>query len=336
MKVPQLARYNGTVAKAYSFTEDNITEFPINPFELIKKFKWGLLTYEEMAEKNNCTIEDVCECLGTDGYSIYNGNNYTITYNNKIKSKGRINFTLAHEIGHIILNHHKDFDVTSILEDNFTKEEYKILENEANCFARNLLAPAPLIQCLSFHEYYLNVSKFFNITLKASNTRKSFLKNDLYYLNEEQITQMQSKYKRYNLCKKCSNYPLSVENKYCSKCGSNKIILGDVFTMKEYKGINIKESHECPLCENYDIQSDDYYCKICGIQLKNECISCHMELDSSARYCTQCGSITSYFQSGILKDWKQAEDIAEKNIHSSNNNFEPIFETEISADDLPF
>ena len=105
--------------------------------------------------------------------------------------------------------------------------------------------------------------------------------------------------------------------------------------MKDYRGINIDELHECPRCENYDIQSEDSYCKICGLKLKNECISCHMELDSSSRYCTQCGSITSYFKSGILKDWQHATDVAEKST-IKNDVFEPIFQTSNPDCDLPF
>lgn len=328
MKIPQLARYNGTVEKAYEFVEHNIIEFPINPFELIKKFKWGLLTYEEMAQKCNCTIDDVCKCLGTDGYSIYNGTNYTISYNNKIKSQGRINFTLAHEIGHIILGHHKDFDVTSTLKNNFTKEEYRILENEANCFARNILAPAPLVRTLNIREYYFKLSNFFNLSFKASNTRRNFYKNDLYYLDEEKIRKMQIQFKRYKLCKNCSVNYIKIDDMYCPLCGNNKLILGDVFTMKEYKGINIKDLHECPICKNYDLQEEDNYCKICGLSLTNKCISCGMELDSSARYCTQCGCMTTYFQSGVLKDWVNAIDVDEK-----DNNFESIFS---KSNELPF
>ena len=335
MKIPQSARYNVTVFKAYEFIQNNITDFPVNLFELIKKFKWGLLTYEELALKQNCTIHDVIEVLGKDGYSIYNGKNYTIVYNNKINSKGRINFTLAHEIGHIILGHHKDFDVTSVLKDNFTKEEYKVLENEANCFARNILAPAPLVQCLNTYEFYFKLSKIFNLSPNASNTRRTFYKNDLYYLNDQKIDQMQLRYKRYNICKKCSAIISSTTDSYCSKCGNNNFLLGDVFTMKEYKGINIDETHECPRCENYDLQSEDLYCKICGLKLKNECISCHMELDSSARYCTQCGCITNYFQAGLLKDWEIATDVIEKN-NSENTTFEPIFQNLDSTDNLPF
>lgn len=330
MKIPQLARYNGTVAKAYEFVENNIIEFPINPLDLIKKFKWGLLTYEQMAFKNHCTIEDICECLGTDGYSIYNGKNYTIAYNNTIKSHGRINFTLAHEIGHIILNHHKDFNVTTVLKDNFTKKEYKILENEANCFARNILAPAPLVNTLNFWDILFKIPNYFGVTTSASTTRISFLRNDLYYLSDDKIKNFQRKYKRYNQCNNCNAKYLSTNIKYCPFCGNKKILLGDVFTMRKYAEIDIHSLKECPRCENFDLKEDDNYCKICGLNLHNKCISCGKEMDSSARYCTKCGNITTFFNDGILDEWTQTTDFSE-----ISNEFESVFSTS-NDDDLPF
>ena len=319
MKVPKLARYNGTVSKDYNFVNENIYEFPIDLFTLIKKFKWGLITYEKLALKNKCTINDICECLGTDGYSIYNGNNFTIAYNNKIHSKGRINFTLAHEIGHIVLNHHKDFDVTEILEDNFSKAEYKILENEANCFARNILAPAPLVNKLDYFDMIFDVPDCFNITLPPTTTRISFLKNDLYYLSEEQIKQFELKYKRYKRCNTCKARYLGETFKYCPLCGSKKIVLGDVFSMRKYKGI--ESLSECPICENVDFSSSDKYCIICGNLLHNYCsnIDCGIELPLNARFCNTCGSKSSYYESEILKNWKQSS-----------------YEDMTSFDDLPF
>lgn len=327
MKIPQLARYNGTVLKAYEFVEKNVTEFPVDLFEIIKKSQWGLLTYEDLAVLNNCTVEDVCQCFGKDGYSIYNGNNYSIAYNSTKKYSARVRFTLAHEIGHIVLNHHRDFNVTTVMENNFSREEYKILENEANCFARNLLSPVPLVKTLSLNEYYFKMSNFFGLSFQAVKSRISLYKNDLYYLDDEHINQMQKKYLRYNICRICSLYPLPTTFKYCPRCGHNKFILGDVFTMKRYSGINIEEMHECPRCENFDIQPEHSYCKICGLKFKNECISCHTALDSDARYCTSCGALSSYFQSGILKNWTEDTDATEE------NNTEFLLS---SGDELPF
>lgn len=333
MRVPQLARYNGTVEKAYEFVNENVTQFPIDLFKVIKKLKWKLLTYEELALQNNCTIDDIIDCLGKDGYSIYYGNNYTIAYNNTIKSQGRINFTLAHEIGHIVLNHHKDFDVTKILTDNFTKAEYKILENEANCFARNILVPAPLISDFGLFNMFLKIPTLFNITPKAARARISFLNSDLYYLTEKQINNFKEKYQRDKQCINCSTKHLDINAKYCPLCGDKKLILGD-FSMKEYKGINIQELHECPKCENYDLQSKDKYCKICGLKLNNACTACGMEMDTSARYCTECGNVTTYFQSGILSDWKNTTNY--KTINNTLNKEFKVFSRVANNDDLPF
>lgn len=57
-----------------------------------------------------------------------------ITYNNDV-TKERTNWSIAHEIGHIVCNH-----LTSR-----NDLAYSVKEAEANMFARELLAPAPLV-----------------------------------------------------------------------------------------------------------------------------------------------------------------------------------------------
>ncbi len=317
MKIPQLARYNGTIEKAYEFIDTNsINSFPLDLFQLIKKFKWGLLTYEQMAKENDCSVKYICECLGSDGYSIFNGHNYTIAYNNTISNLGRIRFTLAHEIGHIILGHHKDFEVTEILQDNFTKDEYKILENEANCFARNILAPAPLVNQMSLWNKFFSMPSDFGITPLAVRTRLSLLKNDLYYLDDEQINNFRSKYKPFKVCTKCKKTQLNVEINYCPFCGSKKLIIGDGF-MRYKTDFEVDENRKvriCPRCENEEVLQGDY-CKICGLELYNRCTNteedtfgniiggCGLICDSNARYCPKCGHQTTFFYENILQPY---------------------------------
>lgn len=317
MKIPQLARYNGTVVKAYDFVKDNVSIFPINVFKLIEKFNWKLLTYEQLATKNNCNVDDVCECLGKDGYSIYNGHNYTIAYNTNNDS-GRINFTLAHEIGHIILEHHKDFEVTEILQDNFTIEEYKILENEANCFARNLLSPAPLVNQMKLWNKIFSMSSDFGITAMAARTRLSFLKNDLYYLNNKQIHNFQHRYKPFRICTKCKNMYINIDDKYCPLCGSKKLIVGDGFMIykTDIETDENKKARECPRCGNEEILEGNY-CKICGLELYNRCTNveddgfgniiggCNEICDTNARYCHKCGQKTSYYANNLLCNYTE-------------------------------
>lgn len=61
-----------------------------------------------------------------DGCTIVYGNIYIVLFNNELTNKKRLNWTLAHEIGHIHLGHTKDEDIEEV---------------EAHFFASQLLMP---------------------------------------------------------------------------------------------------------------------------------------------------------------------------------------------------
>ena len=188
MNIPRVARYDYVLKKSCEFIlSENLTEFPIDPFNIINKKKWGLITYTELAEINYITVDSVCKAFKTEhSYSIYGGI-YTIAYNNG-KSVGRTLFNLLHEIGHIVLNHFVDFKDTILLDFNevtlrnnsLTEGKYKILENEANCFARNVLSPIVLVDYLNLSES--NIVNAFNVTDAAATTRLDFKRRDLYWI----------------------------------------------------------------------------------------------------------------------------------------------------------
>lgn len=66
-----------------------------------------------------------------------------IFYNNSITSKGRINFTLAHEFGHYLLHRLAYPDGIECGEQDLVRwdSKYAKIEQEANVFAANLLMP---------------------------------------------------------------------------------------------------------------------------------------------------------------------------------------------------
>jgi hypothetical protein len=66
-----------------------------------------------------------------------------IFYNNRIRSKGRINFTLAHELGHYLLHRLSYPNGFQCGEQDVVRwdSEYGQLEYQANVFAANLLMP---------------------------------------------------------------------------------------------------------------------------------------------------------------------------------------------------
>ncbi len=86
-------------------------------------------------------FEDRITAPSETGYSLYNATNgmYIVVYNQSQYYKRQI-WTLAHEFGHIILEHHKIAGVT------YSSDLYDRFESEANFFASEFLAPTPLIQ----------------------------------------------------------------------------------------------------------------------------------------------------------------------------------------------
>ncbi len=73
-----------------------------------------------------------------EGYVEFWDGKPTIFLSNRIKSNGRTRFTLAHELGHIILGHQNNTEPVK----NDPKFPDSLIEQNANIFAARLLAPA--------------------------------------------------------------------------------------------------------------------------------------------------------------------------------------------------
>jgi hypothetical protein len=73
-----------------------------------------------------------------EGLTVRHGGRYFVLYNDRQGSERRRAFTLAHELGHIMLGH--------------AGEEEAREEREANAFAASLLAPAIVFYYLSFRD----------------------------------------------------------------------------------------------------------------------------------------------------------------------------------------
>lgn len=89
--------------------------------------------------------EDV---LHGDGFIAYIGDKKEIFINDKINDRSRRRFTMAHELGHGILNH----DISKIhYRNNENDSQTDMQELEANVFARDILMPATVLAALDIH-----------------------------------------------------------------------------------------------------------------------------------------------------------------------------------------
>ena len=148
-QIPDEPRYSYVRQRAYRLLcELEIDRLPIDPWAIAKALEnIHVLKWTEL--RDNCHQADPLSIdkEGADAKTqhIRGRNDYLVVYDDRVKSFGRIRWTIAHEIGHIVLGHLVSFDATALCRGSLTETEYKVLEREADCFAVNLLAPMTIM-----------------------------------------------------------------------------------------------------------------------------------------------------------------------------------------------
>ena len=124
-------------------------------------------TYGQVNFLYGTPLETLC-AASEYGYSIKKKGNRIIYYNEKMPL-ACIRFTLAHEIGHAVLGHRDEEDPAA--------------EKEANCFARNLLCPAPVISAfeLLFARDYVAM---FDVSAEMARIAIDYHSSDVYYIDK--------------------------------------------------------------------------------------------------------------------------------------------------------
>jgi len=212
------------------------------------------------------------------------------------KSSDRVlNFTLAHEFGHIYLDHAHIPISKKNLKDHYEEDL------EADEFAGRLLMPERSLMSANFSDLNL-VAKTFKVSLSALDVRLSQL--NALHIKESN---------KFQVCEKCGNTMLKPADNYCSICASALSSTKGVLVMNYDDGILLDENGRlfiCPHCSNSHFKASDTYCSICGLPLENRCTnencSVHVINDGSSRYCSKCGSPTSFLLSGVIEPWEQA------------------------------
>ena len=324
MKIPSYARYDYCVECACNFLEDhNINSYPVDIIKIIEKSPYNLWTYSMLMRVYNCGLDTVCKKLkSNDARTLYHDGIYTIAYNDVNRSSGRILFTLAHELGHIYLNHLLDFQITEIPKSSYSpnmkRYEYNILEKEANAFARNILVPIPLYYFLQSKDDF-TLQKYFGISHDAAVVRKDLIDKDYACSKKlglyKRFIEIYSNFKDKKACSHCLAALVQKKGAYCPICGSkNSLHWGDGNMI--YPKLDTYENGklmECPICNNEETDLEGAYCQICGKRLVNhcsnyDCINSEDALPSNARYCPICGSNSTFYNSGFLNEWNYKEE----------------------------
>ena len=147
-----------------TFVRLNIRCVPISGFEIATKLGVKIIPYSSQNEETYLLMLLRSE----DGFTMKYDGEWYIYYNDE-KSYGRINNTLAHESGHIVLDH---------------SEESPLAEAEAKFFAKYAIAPPVLIHELGLKNA-LEVYNRFDISFEAAGYAFSYYRKWLTYGNKD-------------------------------------------------------------------------------------------------------------------------------------------------------
>lgn len=130
------------------YISSNVLSFPVDCQDLISDQGYRVYTYRQLAWKSS-ELREMCNTYSED--SFRDGFSKIVAYNDLLPQR-RIRFSLAHELGHIVLQHKKSTPDT---------------EKEANFFASNLLAPRMAIHYARCKNE-TDVAKVFELSQEAA------------------------------------------------------------------------------------------------------------------------------------------------------------------------
>lgn len=318
---------------------------------LSKEYNCRFIPYSIHMKKHNLSPEEMDVFAGShDACCIYNAssNKYLIFYNDtdpSIISSRRFRWNIAHEIGHMVLKHNEQTQKSRICRSVLSDTEYHVFEDEAENFATLFLAHPVLLNQINAKTPD-NIAKICDISFSAAKSVYRYLplriKFTKYSRYDNKILKCFFNFIHVKFCLRCHKTFIAKHSKYCIFCGQNRLTRGDLKMI--YKtSIQLNEKNrcvKCPKCDNEEIDVNSHYCKICGTYIVQKCLGStinniylnlkeHDEgcdcshIPSNARFCPNCGGITSFNYQNILGDWEEEK-----------SSYQSILEPEIK--DLPF
>lgn len=143
------------------FVRYGVSCVPVNGFELATKMGITVVPYSAIPESKRWLLFKKSE----DGFCVEkNCGKWFIYYNDK-KDYGRINNTIFHEIGHIVLDH---------------SEDSELAEKEVKFFAKYALVPPVLVHKLKLNNPQ-DIADIFEVSYEAACYAYSYYRKWLQY-----------------------------------------------------------------------------------------------------------------------------------------------------------
>ena len=217
-------RTDRAVRYACSVCEDlQISRLPVDPFDVAGLAGISIIPYSSVLANPGWFPEDLAVRMRMSPVLTLTYPTFCIVFRDDSGDPDRLRFPLCHELGHLFMNHYRDYPEQ--MEPG--QMARSCLEAEADAFARNLLAPVPIVDVIRYNRPRQARGKVFGLPRNAWVNRLDVLSGDRAYMDEDMANSLIWLFHEYLLGRRCTQcgctYTHSEDKQedVCPVCGAS-------------------------------------------------------------------------------------------------------------------
>jgi len=176
-----------------------ICRLPVDPLDLGQRAGITMVPYSAMLENRGWFPGDLPGRMQMNAVVTLAYPAFCIVFRDDIADPNRLRFPLCHELGHLFMNHYRDYPEQMAP----GRIPQAGLEAEADAFARNLLAPVPVVDVIRFNRPLQARGNVFGLPRNTWVTRLDTLAADRAFVDEEMANTLIWLFRDYLLGRRC-------------------------------------------------------------------------------------------------------------------------------------
>ena len=197
-----------------------IGRLPVDPFELAARAGITMLPLSQVENYPLWVPYDIADSLRMTSAVTISYPAFCIVFRDFETDTDRLRFALFHELGHIFMNHYRDYPETM----DPARTTDPVLEAEADALALNLMAPVPLVDVIRYNRPRQARGSIFGLPRAAWASRLDTLAEDRDFVDEDMANTLIWLFHDYLLGRRCGacgrRFTADGETDVCPDCGA--------------------------------------------------------------------------------------------------------------------
>ena len=219
--MPLAPRTGRAVRYACSACADlQVSRLPVDPCELGRNAGINMIPYSAVLSDAGWFPPDLPGRMQMNAVMTMTYPAFCIVFRDDLPDADRLRFLLSHELGHLFMNHYRDFPEQMAP----GRVPDCGLEAEADAFARNLLAPVPIVDVIRYNRPRQARGKVFGLARNTWVSRLDALAGDRMFVDEDMANTLIWLFHDYLLGRRCTRCGCVFKNEgqedRCPACGA--------------------------------------------------------------------------------------------------------------------